>query len=301
MIGSRVNDILIFMSVVETGSFVAGGRAFGLSRSTAGKAVARLEHSYGARLLNRTTRSLDPTDEGRSLYEHGRAIRAAIEAADASMARDSGLPRGTLRITAPDALGRRLCLPVVCEYLRRWPDTQIEMSVSDRVDNIVEQGFDLAIRVGVALPDQSFRSRTVWTDEPVLCAAPAYFEDRARPETVEQLSAHDLLQFSSQGERQGWRLMDEDGTWVRAQGRVRLRLDSAEALREAVLAGFGIALLPGILVRGDVADGRIERVLPAVNCGTLPIVALYPHKRLLEPRVRRFIDMLTEHLDRNVS
>ncbi|MDP5221019.1 LysR family transcriptional regulator [Ruegeria sp. 2205SS24-7] len=298
MIGSKINDILVFLSVVETGSFVAAGKSFGLSRSTAGKAVARLEQAYGARLLNRTTRALDLTEEGRSLYEHGLVIRGAIEAADSSIESDKGLPRGTLRVTAPDALGRRLLLPTVQRYLETWPETQIELSLSDRVDNIIEKGFDLAIRIGVYSPDQSFVTRTLLRDETVLCAAPTYFETRDRPLNIEQLSRHDLLQFASRSERQGWHLQEEDGALVRAQGRVRLRLDSAEALRQTAIQGLGIALLPRLLVSADLLEGRLQRVLPHVSAGRVPIVALYPHKRLLEPRVRRFIDMLSSDLKR---
>ncbi|WP_299506215.1 LysR family transcriptional regulator [uncultured Roseobacter sp.] len=291
-----MNDILLFLSVVETGSFVAAGKMFGLSRSTAGKAVARLEDGYGARLLNRSTRALDLTEEGKRLYEHGQAIREAIEAADNSIARDSGVPRGVLRITAPDALGRRLLLPTVRRYLDRWPDTHIELSLSDRVDNIIEKGFDLAIRIGVSAPDQGFIARTLLRDEAVLCAAPTYFDGRDRPLSVEQLTRHDLLQFASRSERQGWHLQEDDGTWVRAQGRVRLRLDSAEALRAMALEGVGIALLPRLLVGADIVKGHLEKILPCLDHGQVPILALYPHKRLLEPRVRRFIDMLSEDL-----
>lgn len=296
MIGSKVNDILLFLSVVETGSFVAAGKMFGLSRSTAGKAIARLEDGYGARLLNRTTRALNLTEEGRGLYERGLVIREAIEAADDSIASDRGVPRGVLRITAPDAIGRRLLLPTVRRYLESWPDTQIELSLSDRVDNIIEQGFDLAIRIGVNPPDQGFIVRTLVRDDALLCAAPGYFEGRDRPLTVEQLTRHDLLQFAGRSERQGWYLQAEDGTRVRAQGRVRLRLDSAEALRATALDGLGIALLPRLLVGADVASGRLEQVLPQVILSPVPILALYPHKRLLEPRVRRFIDMLSGDL-----
>ncbi|MGD1925810.1 MAG: LysR family transcriptional regulator [Paracoccaceae bacterium] len=296
MIGSKVNDILLFLSVVETGSFVAAGKMFGLSRSTAGKAIARLEDGYGARLLNRTTRSVDLTQEGKRLYQHGQAIRQAIEAADDSIASASGIPRGVLRVTAPDALGRRLLLPTVRRYLDTWPETQIELSLSDRVDNIIEKGFDLSIRVGVSPPDQGFIARTLLRNDAVLCAAPSYFEGRDRPQTIEQLTRHQLLQFATRSGRQGWHLQEDDGTWVRAQGQVRLRLDSAEALRAVALDGLGIALLPQLLVGADLAEGRLERVLPGLDHGQIPILALYPHKRLLEPRVRRFIDMLSEDL-----
>ncbi|PJI86051.1 DNA-binding transcriptional LysR family regulator [Yoonia maricola] len=295
MIGSKVNDILVFLSVVEIGSFVAAGKTFGLSRSTAGKAVARLEEGYGVRLLNRTTRALDLTEEGRSLYEHGQAVRAAIEAADESVAGDPKTPRGTLRITAPDGLGRRLLLPTVYRYLEHWPETQIEMSLSDRVDNVVETGFDLSVRIAVNSPEQGFVVRTLLRSETVLCAAPSYFEARDRPLNAEQLSRHDLLMFASGHERQSW-VLEEDGTSFRAQGRVRLRCDSGEALRDAALAGRGIALLTRIMVGDDIAEGRLEHVLPHVAFGTVPIVALYPHRRLLDARVRRFIDMLSEDL-----
>ncbi|MCR9086137.1 MAG: LysR family transcriptional regulator [Rhodobacteraceae bacterium] len=291
-----MNDILLFLSVVETGSFVAAGKSFGLSRSTAGKAIARLEDGYGARLLNRTTRALDLTEEGRSLYARGLAIREAIEAADDSIASERGVPRGTLRITAPDAVGRRLLLPTVRRYLESWRETQIELSLSDRVDNIIDSGFDLAIRIGVRPPDQSFITRTLLRDEVLLCASPSYFETRERPLTVEHLSRHDLLQFASRSARQSWHLKEEDGTWVRAQGHVRLRLDSAEALLATARDGLGIALLPRLLVGADLAEGRLEQVLPRVTPGTVPVIALYPHKRLLEPRVRRFIDMLSDDL-----
>lgn len=298
MIGSKVNDILVFLSVVETGSFVAGGKVFGLSRSTAGKAVARLEEAYGVRLLNRTTRALDLTEEGRNLYEHGQAVRAAIEAADESVAGDPSTPRGTLRITAPDGLGRRLLLPTVYRYLDLWPEAQIEMSFLDRVDNVVETGFDLSIRIAVTSPEQGFVVRTLLRSEALLCAAPSYFETRDRPLNAEQLSTHNLLMFASGHERQGWVLQEEDGTAYRAQGHVRLRCDSGEALREAALAGRGIALLTRVMIGEDIAQGRLEHVLPRVSFGTVPIVALYPHKRLLDARVRRFIDMLSEDLRR---
>lgn len=296
MIGSRVNDILVFLSVVDTGSFVNGGKAFGLSRSTAGKAVARLEDVYGTRLLNRTTRALELTEEGRGLYRHGLEIRAAIEAADETFNTAPSTPRGTLRITAPDAVGRRLLLPVVQRYMEQWPDMRIEVGFSDRIDNLIDNGFDLAIRVGVSSPDSSFISKTLLTLKPVLCAAPTYLSNRGRPGRAEQLDLLDLLQFASRGDRQGWQLVEEDGTIVRVQGRVRLRLDSAEALREAAMAGLGIALLPHLLVEEDLVAGRLEQVLPKLDCGSVPVVAMYPHKRLLEPRVRHFLDMLTANI-----
>ena len=172
------------------------------------------------------------------------------------------------------------------------------MSFSDRVDNVVETGFDLSIRIAVTSPEQGFVVRTLLRSEALLCAAPSYFETRDRPLHAEQLSTHNLMMFASGHERQGWVLQEEDGTAYRAQGHVRLRCDSGEALREAALAGRGIALLTRVMIGEGIAQGRLEHVLPRVSFGTVPIVALYPHKRLLDARVRRFIDMLSDDLRR---
>ncbi|OBY25295.1 LysR family transcriptional regulator [Leisingera sp. JC1] len=296
MAGSKVNDILVFLSVVETGNFASAGKAFGLSRSTAGKAVARLEDRYGVRLLNRTTRAISLTEDGQKLYLQGQAIQAAIAAADTSMVGTDGIPSGTLRIAAPDALGRRLLMPLVQKFQKEWPDVRFEISFSDSVRRIVRDGFDLAVRVGITSPDTSLISRTLMTDRPVLCASSAYLKDWGTPKNIDQLSTHDLLQFSSFGQRQVWALQDGSGFWSNAPGRVRLRLDSAEGLREAAMSGMGIAFLPGVLVKDDLNAGRLVQVLPDLDCGKLPIVALYPHKRFLEPRVRHFIDLLAAEL-----
>lgn len=296
MAESKVNDILVFLSVVETGSFASAGRAFGLSRSTAGKAVSRLEERYGLRLLNRTTRAISMTEEGQRLYKQGLAIQAAIADADLSMAGGEGIPRGTLRIAAPDALGRRLLMPVVRQFQQDWPEVRFEISFSDTLRHIIKEGFDLAVRIGVTSPDTSLISRTLMTDRPVLCASPSYLAGRETPSRIDHLSTHDLLQFSSVGQRQVWVLQDATEFWSNAPGQVTLRLDNAEALREAALAGMGIALLPSILVKDDLAAGALVRILPDVATGEVPIVALYPHKRFLEPRVRRFIDMLAANM-----
>lgn len=145
-------------------------------------------------------------------------------------------------------------------------------------------------------PDTSLISRTLMTDRPVLCASPSYLEGRKTPSRIDHLSTHDLLQFSSVGQRQVWVLQDATEFWSNAPGQVTLRLDNAEALREAALAGMGIALLPSTLVKDDLAAGALVRILPDVATGEVPIVALYPHKRFLEPRVRRFIDMLAANM-----
>ncbi|PDT14234.1 LysR family transcriptional regulator [Rhizobium sp. J15] len=298
---TNLNDILIFMAVVDAGSFVGGGQAMGLSRSAAGKAVIRLEDRLGARLLNRTTRSLSLTEEGRLFYERGLQILASVDEAEASVSGKSGAPRGVLRLTAPDAFGRLVVLPLLEKYLRAWPDLQAEVSFTDRLADIVEEGFDLAIRIGAipAAADSRLVSRLIASDKARLCASPAYLAERGEPRDLDDLAAHDCLFFVSRNQRQGWRFRGEGGAWVKAQGRSRLRLDNGEAIRDAALAGLGIALLPDFLIAGDLTAGRLRQILPELETDDARIVALYPDKRLLEPRVRGFIDLMAEELARS--
>jgi len=296
MLRANLNDIQVFMAVVDAGSFVAGGKAVGLSRSAAGKAVLRIEERLGTRLLNRTTRRLSLTDEGRRFYQRGLEILALVDEAEASVAGGSGEPRGVLRLTAPDAFGRLVLLPLIVKYLEAWPEVQAEVSFTDRLADVVEEGFDLAVRIGVTTPDSGLISRVVARFEAVLCAAPAYLARRGTPETIDDLATHECLVFSSRSQRQTWRFPAADGGWNKAQGHSRLRIDSAEALKDAAVAGLGIALLPDFLVAPDVAAGHLRRVLPDLPCGQVDVVALYPDKRLLEPRVRRFLDLLSQEL-----
>ena len=227
MTGASLNETLVFMAVADGGSFVAGGRAMGLTRSAAGKAVARLEERLGVRLLNRTTRSLSLTEEGRVFYEGGLRVLAALDEAEASVSGGTGTPRGLLRLTVPDALGRLVVLPLLRRFLETWPDLQVEVSFTDRQADIVEEGFDLAVRIGGgATSDSRLVSRVVTRYPVVLCAAPAYLARRGAPERIEDLEGHDGLFFTSRGRRRSWRFRGEDGSWVRATGRSRLRADS---------------------------------------------------------------------------
>ncbi|MCI0755691.1 LysR family transcriptional regulator [Teichococcus vastitatis] len=296
MLSANLNDIAVFMAVVEAGSFAAGGKATGLTRSAAGKAVSRLEDRLGVRLLNRTTRALSLTDEGRSFQEHGLGILAAVEAAEASVASPAGTPRGVLRLTAPQAYGRRVILPLMERYLTQWPHTQIEASFTDRPIDIVEEGFDLAIRFGGTAAGTRLVSRVVARARYSVVASPAYISRHGRPGSLADLSGHQGLAFSSRGNRQSWRYRDAKGAWMTASFRSRLRLDSGEALRDAAVRGLGIGLLPDFLVADDIRSGDLLRLLPDCETEVAEIVVLYPTRRLVEPRVRQFIDLLVSAL-----
>ncbi len=296
MTGTNLNDLAVFAAIVAAGSIAGGGKASGLSRSAAAKAVARLEGRLGVRLLHRTTRSLSLTEEGRVFHDKALSVLDAVDAAEASVAGSGGTPRGILRLTLPDAFGRHVVLPLLHRYLTEWPDLQAEVSLTDRVADVIGEGFDLAIRIGGSDADSGLIARVLTRFSAPLCAAPAYLAARGTPATPGALNDHDCLYFSSAARRQAWRLPGPDGAERAVSGRSRLRLDSAEALRDAALAGLGIAQLPDFLIADDLAAGRLVPVLPAWQTDAVPVLALYPDRRYLEPRVRRFIDLLAASL-----
>ncbi|MGQ3229528.1 MAG: LysR family transcriptional regulator [Blastomonas fulva] len=298
MTARSLNEIVIFMAVADAGSFARGGRTMGLTGSAASKAVARLEARLGVRLLHRNSRAVSLTSEGERFRESGRAILEAMDEAEASIAVPDGKPRGLLRLSVPDAFGRRVIMPLVSEYLERWPDVRIDIDFSDRPVDLVEEGFDLAIRIGGESAPDGIVSRVV-AEYPVwICAAPSYLERRGHPPHVEALSGHDCILFRSRTRTQEW--FDHPGgehaDKVLAHG--RLRMNSAEAIRMAALSGLGIALLPAFLVDDDLSAGHLVRLFPELGVQTVRILCLYPSRRLVDPRVRTFIDNVSAALMR---
>lgn len=296
MAAANLNDIAVFMAVAETGSFAAGARVSGLTRSAAGKAVSRLEDRLGVRLLNRTTRALSLTDEGRSFHAHGLRIIDAVDQAQASVASPTGVPRVVLRLSAPHAFGQRVIMPFIEKFLARWPEVQIEASFTDRLVDIVEEGFDLVIRFGGTTVDSRLVSRVVARDRYLIVASAAYVDLHGKPSSLDELADHPCLAFSSRGNRQQWRFQDRDGHWISAQVRSRLRLDSGEALHSAIARDLGIALMPNFLVGEDIQSGHFVHILPEIPTETVEISAIYPDRRLLDARVRQFIDLLATGL-----
>ncbi len=288
-----LDEVMAFVAAVDAGSFAGGGRARGLTRSAIGKAITRLESRLGARLVHRTTRSLSLTDEGRGFYERCSQILADLEEAEASVGEGVITPRGLLKLTVPDAFGRRCVLPALNAFLTRWPEVEVEVSFTDRVVDIVEEGFDLALRVGGGKVEAHLISRVVARHRSVLCASPSYVDARGEPASIEDLVDHDCLVFSSQSRRQPWRFR-RDGEWVEMHGRSRMRLDNAEAICAAAVAGMGIAHLPDFLVEDELAQGRLVPVLQRFETEAVPICAIYSSKRHLSPRVRAFIDLLIQ-------
>ena len=298
MTATNLNEIVIFMAIADAESFVRGGRSLGITGSAASKAIARLEARLGTRLLHRNSHSVTLTAEGLSFFEGGQRILAAVDEAEASIAGSDSMPRGLLRLTIPDAFGRGTILPLVNRYLEKWPEVRIDIAFSDRSADIVEEGFDLAIRIGGGSAPAGLISRVIQEYPVRLCAAPSYLEAQGKPEHAEALSRHNCILFRSGTQTQEWHAEITDRVPEKLPVRGRLRMNSAHAIHDAALAGLGIALLPSFLIDEDIAEQRLTHVLPSLPLGKVGIVALYPSRRLLDPRVRTFIDFLVMELRR---
>lgn len=289
-----LNVLRIFVAAADAGSFAAAGTKLGLTRSAVAKAVARLEQRTSTRLFQRTTRAVALTDEGRALHERCTQTLAELEGALDDLAGRREEPRGVLRMTVPDAYGRLRVLPLLARFLTKWPRLEADVSFSDRSVDVIAEGFDLAIRIGGAVRSDELISRVVARVRGGLCASPDYLSRRGVPRSIDDLRHHACLHFLRLGRGQTWQLRDEHGALTEVATDARIRFDSAEALRDAAVDGLGIAQLPDFLTERQLADGRLARVLEAHEGGATPIVAIYPTRKHLAPRVRLFIDHLVE-------
>lgn len=289
----RLTGMAVFTAVVDEGGFTAAARRLGLSKSTVSKQVRALEDRLGAQLLVRTTRKLGLTEVGAAFYERAGRILAEAEAAEAAVSRLHDSPRGVLRVTAPVYFGQSHLAAILPEYLARWPEVKIELSLDDRFVDLVEEGFDLAVRIA-QLEDSSLVARKLAPTRLRVVAAPAYLERRGRPETPEDLAGHDCLLYAYQPTGDVWPLVGPDGaeTAVKVQG--PLRSNSGDALHAAAKAGLGLALLPDFIVASAVRAGELVCVLDGWHGRVTAVYAVYPPARHLSPKVRTFVDHLVE-------
>lgn len=293
MEANRFADITAFVGAVKSGSFTAAAASLGLTRSAVGKSIVRLEVRMGTRLLNRTTRKLSLTDEGQVAYERWRQILEDLEEVDATMALRRGQPTGTFKLTAPLSFGQRHVLPILDAYLKQWPELRADVWFTDRFVDLVEEGVDVAIRIGVPKDDSQLLTRTVGWQQFATCASPSYLARCGVPQTPAELTGHDTIAFTS-GERTGvWRYQTPAGLHLHEQPG-RLNIDSSEAMREAALAGIGLIHLPTYITGNDLREGALVEVLKPFRAPPDPIRIVYPSKRHLSPRVRTFIDLLIE-------
>jgi len=286
----RMKDINVFVHVAEAKSFTTAAEQVGLSRSAVGKSVARLEDRLGVRLLQRTTRSVSLTGEGAAFHDRCVRILADLDEAEMSMLSHAQAPRGVLRLELPVSFGRLHVLPIVSEFMDKWPELSVAVSFSDRYVDLIDEGVDLAIRLGGS-DDTRLMTRLLAPHRLVTCASPAYLQRRGVPQHIDQLAEHSCLAFIHGGRPVEWRFAVEGQVRSMAISG-RFSATNAEALRDATLAGYGIARLATFLIPDDLRAGRLVPVLNAYSTDGPSVRAVYPSSRHLSPKVRSFIDEL---------
>jgi len=287
-----VDGIALFASVVEAGSFSEAGRRLGRRPSTVSRQVTALEDRLGARLFDRSTRSLTLTEAGRAYHRRVVRVLADLEEAAETISHLQAAPRGVLRVSAPVAFGRLQLAPAMPDFLARHPELTVDMTLTDRFVDLIEEHEDLAIRVG-ELADSSLIARRLAPNRRILCASADYLARHGTPVRAADLADHNCLIYRSAPGRAVWRLAD-GGETIDVPVSGRFYSNNAEALHAAVRGGLGIGLLATYIVGPDVAAGRLRQVLGQVHASrtTLDtaIHAVYPPGRHLSPKVRAFVD-----------
>jgi DNA-binding transcriptional LysR family regulator len=286
----------LFVDVVVAGSFSEAARRRGLAASSVARSIGALEDGLGVRLLNRSTRKLSLTEAGRLYHERSRRILAEVEDARLSVSQLEAAPRGTLRLNLPVVFGRLHVAPALPDFLRRHPALQIELNMTDAFIDLVEEGVDLAVRVG-ELEDSSLIARRLAPNRRVICASPGYLQRAGVPKAPGDLRAHNCLIYKRQASRAVWRLRNQAGT-VEVEVGGTLRANNADALHAAALGGLGLAILPTWMVGPDIQRGALEMVFAdyEVSPGALDtsIYAVFPYNRHLSPKVRALVDFFVE-------
>lgn len=293
MTQTSLDDMQLFAAVVEAEGYSQAARVLGLSKSSVSKRISALEDRLGVRLLNRTTRRLSLTEAGAAFHEGCLRVVAAAEAAEEAVTHLASAPRGILRISAPMSFGVQHVAPFLPALLERYPELAIDLVLNDRIVDLVDEGFDLAIRIG-NLSDSSLIARRLAPSRRMACASPAYLDAQGTPQTPAELRHHDCLLYSYQASGATWRFRGPAGPQhVSVSG--RLQANNGEALRAAAIGGLGIALLPTFLVCDQLRDGRLVALLREwQDPGEGGVHALFPTTRNLSPKVRAAVEFFAE-------
>ena len=297
-----LDNLAVFVRVVELGNLSSAGRDMRISPAVASNRIKELEKHLGVRLFNRTTRQLMPTEHGRVFYDGAKQVMDAVAQAEAAVAALSGQPRGTIRVTAPLGLGRRLIASGIPEFRDRYPDIEVRLRLSDHNVDIMREGIDVAVRLGV-LEDSSLRMKAIMDCERVLVAAPKYLEQRGTPSEPEDLvrDGHDCLLLRFPGSRDfHWMLKTNDGV-RKLDVRGPYDSDYGDVLTGWALAGRGIVNKPRFDVEPFLRDQRLVVVLPDNPPTPVQLAALYPHRKFQDPKTRLFLEFMAERCQRMIG
>jgi DNA-binding transcriptional LysR family regulator len=297
-----LDNIAVFVRVVELGNLSAAGRDMRISPAVASNRIKELEKHLGVRLFNRTTRQLTPTEHGTVFYAGAKQVLEAITEAEAAVSALSGQPRGTIRVTAPLGLGRRLIASGIPEFRDRYPDIEVRLRLSDHDVDIMKEGIDVAFRLGL-LEDSSLRMRGIMDCERVLAAAPSYLEARGEPTEPRQLTGdkHDCLMLRYPGIREHfWTLKTAAGP-AKFEVRGPFDSDDGDVLTGWALAGRGIINKPRFEIEPFIRDRRLKVIMPETPPTPVQLAAVYPHKKLQDPKVRLLLDFMAERCQRLIK
>ena len=290
-----LDGMVIFATVVESGAFGAAGKRLGHSASHISKSVAALERRLGVRLLNRTTRSVSLTDDGRAYYERCRIILDVAEEAVAFAEQRHAQPKGKLRLTAPVSFGLSHLSELLPKFMDRHPDVILDIELNDRKIDLVAEGFDLAIRIG-ELGDSSLISTRLASTRGVVVAAPSYWDRHGRPECPEDLQKHACISYSNINTPNKWTFATSSGEIETVTVPIKALCNSAELETALAVAGKGVTRLPAFTCQRELAEGQLETVLEAYENAPIGIFAVYPHRAHLSVKVRAMVDYLKHEL-----
>ncbi len=288
-----MSDVAAFVCVVEAGSFTAAAERLGLSKSVVSKYVSRLEDRLGARLLVRTTRRLNLTEVGQVFYDRSREGLAAIVDAEEQVSVLQGEPRGTLRISCPMSFGVLHLAPAIADFTDRYPEMSVDMRFDDRKVDLVEKGFDMAVRIAAEL-DPGLTARRVGPCRHALVASPDYLERHGTPRTPKDLAAHNVITYQYQQSPWQWEFRAPGAPPVTVAVTGRLQMNNSLAIRRAVLAGAGITRTPTFVVGEDLRRGRLRALLTDYELLEVSIWLVYPQRQHLAPKVRAFVDFVAD-------
>jgi len=292
----QVAAIVLFIRALDLGSISAAARSLDISPAVASQRLKKLEERLGVRLLHRTTRQLHPTPEGQILLDESRVLIEDLDAVTSNLRGAGSSVTGTLRVTMSSTFGRLYISPLLPEFLAAHPALKLHVDFSDQWLDLVNAGFDLAIRIG-SLEDSSLVARKLGHDSRILCASPDYLRRHGTPRSLEELADHEcLLMVARHGRQDVWRLVDGEGRVRTVQVKGRVESNQGELLRDVAVSGLGIAVHSTWYVRDEIRSGQLQQVLPEYSFESSGIYAVMPQRHLVPPRVRAFVEFLSNRL-----
>jgi len=289
----RLTEMEAFATVVDQGGFTDAARKMGISKSAVSKHVSSLETRLGARLLNRTTRRVSPTEIGLAYYDRARRVLNDAGEADALVTAMQSAPSGMLRVSVATDFGVNHLSPILGGFLHEYPDITVNMVLNNRYVELISEGFDMAIRVG-ELEDSSLRARKLTETTKRMIASPDYFKKFGRPHKIDDLNDHKLLHYSNQAAGNVWKITAPSGEKRQVRTAGSLTVNDGQSLLNAAVGGLGIAYLPSFLYADYLREGLLEDAIPDLPVETQGIYAVYPPGRYTQPKVRAFIDFLVD-------